>query len=499
MEQSDDDSSITEVSSCDTWELISSPYTLRQIRQEIKCELIKTINDDILPQLLQNHVKDLNFSDNDIKTRIVIKRTVDKEVANQVRSLKNEIVRDVLEVVRHEIIPEILEKVNQSIVTKKLATHLESVNSSVSAHLSENKPLSNQFMNDIKLCTNHLIILLCFHERLITNLDVTLQSVPIILKSFHPFCGKFSPIVNLIRNILINCWSNNWTGSLVISSDSKNYSEIICELLKRIRGLFDHYTLGVTIIEIKGCELRNQKIDKNYSDKYDYTAYNGWRINERISLDMRSFENDLKKVLMDQSKIFCISENKENAITFQDGDLFGKYIEFSNHHLTAIKIRDEIWPTPLHYIEAQKYTSQSIRKQIRMASTIEKVLTLSRNYSSQQRKDWDSFLLSSSYKFITTKETPKHEAFRIALTSKFDQHPHLKYKLLSTRSLPIKHLANDVDCNTANNVDCNTLDLVNKNFMGKTLENVRNLFMEIECKRAASEFIEGDEKMIVEE
>ncbi|CAG8532656.1 5702_t:CDS:2 [Cetraspora pellucida] len=448
MEQSDDDSSITEVSSCDTWELISSPYTLRQIRQEIKCELVKTINDDILPQLLQNHVKDLNFSDNGIKT-------IDKEVVNQVRSLKNEIVKDVLEVVRHEIMPEILEKVNQSIVTKKLATHLESVN------------------------------------RLITNFDVTLQSVPIIMKSFHPFYGKFSPIINLIRNILINCWSNNWTGSLVISSDSKNYSEIICELLKRIRGLFDHYTLGVTIIEIKGCELRNQKIDKDYSDKYDYTVYNGWRINERISLDIRSFENDLKKVLINQSKIFCISENKENTITFQDEDLFGKYIEFSNHHLTAIKIRDEIWPTPLHYIEAQKYTSQSIRKQIRMASTIEKVLTLSRNYSSQQRKDWDSFLLSSSYKLIATKETPKHEAFHIALTSKFDQHPHLKFKLLSTRSLPIKHLANDVDCNT--------LDLVNKNFMGKTLENVRNLFMEIECKKAAGEFIEGDEKMIMEE
>ncbi|CAG8457677.1 5944_t:CDS:2 [Dentiscutata heterogama] len=485
MEQNDDDSSITEVSSCDTWELISSPYTLRQIRQEIKGELVQTINDDILPQLLQKYVKDLNFSDNDIKTSIIIEKAFDKKVTNRIHSLKNEIIRDVLEIVKHEIVPEILEKVNRDIVTfvtKKLAASFkptespESTQSSIN-HLSEYKSACNQIMKDIKPHINHLTILFCFHEKLITNFDLTSQSIPIVLKSFHPFCGKFSPIVNLIRNVLINCWSNNWTGSLVITSDSKNSSEIICKFLKRIRGLFDNYTLGITIVEIKGCEFKDQKTCKKYTDDYDYSVYNDLRINERISLD--------------HSKITCTSKSQDATITFQDGDLFGKYAEFSNHHITAIKIKDEIWPTPVHYIEAQKYTSHSIQKQIRMTSNIKKALAFSQNYSSQQRKDWDSFILPSGHNFVTANETPKLEAFRIAITNKFEQHPHLKYKLLSTGSLSIKHQAKDADGNI--------LDLVDKNLLGKVLEDVRNLFMEIECKKAANEFVDGDEKLFLEE
>ncbi|RIB09291.1 hypothetical protein C2G38_2251484 [Gigaspora rosea] len=496
MEQNEDDSSITEVSSCDTWELISSPYTLRQIRQEIKCELVQTINDDILPQLLQKYVKDLKFSDDD---SIVIEEAFDKKVVKQIYSLKNEIIRDVLEIVKHEIVPEILEKVNQDIVsfvTKKLITNFKSTESPESTqssinYLSEDKSSCCLLMKDIKPHINHLTILFCFHEKFFNNFDLTLQSIPIILKSFNPFCGKFSPIVNLIRNVLINCWSNNWTGSLIITSDSKNSSEIVCKLLKRIRGLFDDYTLGVTIVEIKGRELKDQKICNNYSDEYDYSVYNGWRITERISLDLHSFESDLKKVLMNQSKIFCTPKNQDAIITFQDDDLFGRYTEFSNHHFTPIKIKDEFWPTPVHYIEAQKYTSHSIQKLIRMAPTIKKVLALTQNYSFQQRKDWDFSIHPSGNNFVTANKTPKFEAFRIAITNKFEQHPHLKYKLLSTRSLSIKHQAKDADSNT--------LDLVDKNLMGNILENVRNSFMEIECKRAASEFSEGDEKLFLEE
>ncbi len=114
------------------------------------------------------------------------------------------------------------------------------------------------------------------------------------------------------------------------------------------------------------------------------------------------------------------------------------FYEFSNSYKIPIVIDREIWPSVIHYVEAQKLANAEDGNEffnkhvmaIRLASSPEEAVRMARDRSHSLRSDW---------------EEVKDEIMLKALTAKFTQHKHLYDKLMPTgNALIVQHTGEDL-------------------------------------------------------
>ena len=92
--------------------------------------------------------------------------------------------------------------------------------------------------------------------------------------------------------------------------------------------------------------------------------------------------------------------------------------EFSNYSRHAVFLREKTWPTVEHLYQAQKFVGTDYEERIRTALTPTLAKQKAKEWKPQRRSDWD---------------VVKEDVMLEGLRAKFNQHPDLKRKLLSTR------------------------------------------------------------------
>ncbi|BDI34031.1 hypothetical protein CCAX7_60820 [Capsulimonas corticalis] len=93
------------------------------------------------------------------------------------------------------------------------------------------------------------------------------------------------------------------------------------------------------------------------------------------------------------------------------------YGEFSNFAKYGVKMDGEWWPTTEHYFQAQKFVDPDYRTQIRNADTPKRAAELGRSRRVPLRPDW---------------EDVKDDIMYACVLKKFETHPELRERLLST-------------------------------------------------------------------
>lgn len=103
------------------------------------------------------------------------------------------------------------------------------------------------------------------------------------------------------------------------------------------------------------------------------------------------------------------------------------YYEFTNFVPFQIELDAKVWPTSMHYFQAQKHAGSPLEEEIRRASGPRKAFNLGR--SRQPRPDWPKVRDIVMYR---------------AVRAKFTQHVWLAERLLSTGDAElVEHTAND--------------------------------------------------------
>lgn len=106
-----------------------------------------------------------------------------------------------------------------------------------------------------------------------------------------------------------------------------------------------------------------------------------------------------------------------------------EYGDFSNFAPYAIRLGGKRWPTSEHYFQAQKFSDERDRQEVRQAKTPAIAARLGRSRKKKIRRDWDSIRVS---------------VMRTALEAKFGQYPELRELLLSTGDTKlVEHTDND--------------------------------------------------------
>jgi hypothetical protein len=105
---------------------------------------------------------------------------------------------------------------------------------------------------------------------------------------------------------------------------------------------------------------------------------------------------------------------------------YGFFSNFSRH---SIYLRERIWPTTEHYLQAQKFADTQYEEQVRLAPSPMDAAQMGRDRSLPLRADWESV---------------KDDIMRAAVRAKFTQHPDLRDALLATNNAHlIEHTKND--------------------------------------------------------
>ena len=140
-----------------------------------------------------------------------------------------------------------------------------------------------------------------------------------------------------------------------------------------------------------------------------------------------------------------------NTVKFYSAN--AEYGCFSNFSMHPVLIDDILYQTTEHYFQSQKFTDESIRKQIRNAKTPYEAAQLGRDRSFLLRRGWESM---------------KDEIMLKAIRAKAAQHDDFKETLISTKNaVIIEHTKND-------SYWADGGDGSGKNRLGKILMKVRD-------------------------
>lgn len=105
------------------------------------------------------------------------------------------------------------------------------------------------------------------------------------------------------------------------------------------------------------------------------------------------------------------------------------YGEFSNFAPFPIELGGLTWPTSEHYFQAQKFTDEAYREEIRNVASPMAAAKKGRSRKYPLRGDWEAI---------------KEDVMRRALAAKFEQHADLRRLLLETGDAElVEHTAND--------------------------------------------------------
>ena len=116
----------------------------------------------------------------------------------------------------------------------------------------------------------------------------------------------------------------------------------------------------------------------------------------------------------------------DEILFYSVGDEYGAFSNFARY---PVHIGGKRWPTSEHYFQAQKFRDAADREQIRRAKTPMIAARLGRDRSKKLRPDWDG---------------ARVDVMRVALRAKFEQHPDLRFLLLSTGDAKlVEHTEND--------------------------------------------------------
>lgn len=151
--------------------------------------------------------------------------------------------------------------------------------------------------------------------------------------------------------------------------------------------------------------------------------------------------------------------NMVDAIFFYTPD--GPYGEFSNFAKFGVALDGVWWPTAEHYFQAQKFDDPAYREKIRRASTAKQAADLGRTRLLPLRSDWD---------------VARVEVMRRVVTTKFETHPALRVRLLSTGDRPL------VESAPGDNFWGAGPDGTGENRLGRLLEELRDRFRADEIK-----------------
>lgn len=103
--------------------------------------------------------------------------------------------------------------------------------------------------------------------------------------------------------------------------------------------------------------------------------------------------------------------------------------ELSNFSPYGIKLKAEYWPTVEHCYQAQKFIESSLQQQIRGCATPSQAKQLAHQFQKQQRPEWSQC---------------KEDIMLRCLRAKFQQHPQLAERLLSSGNLRlVEHTKDD--------------------------------------------------------
>ncbi|RIB15935.1 hypothetical protein C2G38_2092191 [Gigaspora rosea] len=258
---------------------------------------------------------------------------------------------------------------------------------------------------------------------------------------FHDFDGlnDYSPIVKTISDVILNCWMNNQDINVFVTAEPIYPVNVIATLIKRLRLLFDRYSLGIIAIWVGVYDISRAMI----SNQCDIAG---------ASYCIQVYEeNEIEAEVM--SYIEKTNTEKDECTT----SLLNKYREFNNSYPAATKIDGEIWCNILHYVEA--HTKEN-RKEIIC------------DLCPTNKSEWIPTHSINS----TNQEYYIQEIMRNALYNKFSQHPKFKHKLLSTRNLPLGFL-NSINDTIDTNDDKLKSVLTGNNFI-KILEEIRSILMQ---------------------
>ncbi|CAG8611461.1 27810_t:CDS:2, partial [Dentiscutata erythropus] len=255
---------------------------------------------------------------------------------------------------------------------------------------------------------------------------------------FRDFDGldDYAPIAKIINDIVLDCWTNNRNINVFVTADPIYPVNVITSLIKRLRLLFDCYTLKIIAIWVGVYHISRAMI----SNQCDIAG-----VSYCIQVDE---ENEVAAEVT--SYIEKTNMEKDESAT----SLLNAYREFNNSYPAATKIDGQIWCSILHYVEAHiKENRKKIVCDLCPTNKSEWIPTHSVNSTNQEH-------------YI-------QEITRNALYLKFSQHPKIKHKLLSTGNLPLGFLN---DTNVTND-DMLKSALTGNTFI-KILEETRTKLMQ---------------------
>ncbi|RIA90957.1 hypothetical protein C1645_805422 [Glomus cerebriforme] len=214
---------------------------------------------------------------------------------------------------------------------------------------------------------------------------------------------NIAPIVKLVTDVVVNCWTRNWNIIVFITSEPIIPISAVTALLKALRVRFCRKILEMVVIWPNAYEISRSWIDEQCRTAKATACIQGIKVSDIIPQIMSYFNND------DRNK-----EVNGRTTLFDEKKFTTCYHEFNISYPAAMEINDKIWLDAKQYFNAMK-------REMEKTSLIE--------MNSQNR----NVLLES--------------ILRKALYNKFSQHSQLKHTLFSTRFASIYFTRETCQCN----------------------------------------------------